>query len=208
MNTGSQQQHSQLKAAPSNRLKSSGEAAAMGLQVPCWETWREDHGETGKNGRFADEIGVAPKRKGYGFWDASCLKMQSLVLGVLRVYGLGLTQTNHAPFTKTPVWGDGHTKSCTHQQHAQGQKAASLYWRPTRLQHFHRQCTAALSYRFTDAYRKIDLSLAFHQPSTSTHALHNPPACFHKTWRSVIFLRLLALCQTGLRFPNKLKSYY
>lgn len=55
---------------------------------------------TGKKGRFADEIGVAPKRKGSGFWDASCLKMQSLGLGALRVYGLGLTQTNHAPLTK------------------------------------------------------------------------------------------------------------
>lgn len=78
-----------------------------------------------RQGRFADEDDVGPKRKVSWFWHASCLEMQPLGLGALRVSGLGLTQGNYTmqPPTKTPVWGEGDIVSCTHQQHPQGQKA-------------------------------------------------------------------------------------
>jgi len=97
------------------------------LKRRSWGGLSEGNQETRKKGKFAGEIGVAPERKGSGFWDASCFKMQSLGMGVLRVYGLGLTQTNHAPLHKTPVWGEGHMMICGHHQHPQGQKTAILY---------------------------------------------------------------------------------
>lgn len=44
MTTGRQWEHSWLKAAPGARMKPSGGAAAMGLELPHWETWREARG--------------------------------------------------------------------------------------------------------------------------------------------------------------------
>jgi len=38
VDAGRQREHSQLKAAPEHRLKSSGEAAAVGLKAMFWET--------------------------------------------------------------------------------------------------------------------------------------------------------------------------
>lgn len=48
-----------------------------------------------KKERFADEIGDILERKGSGFWDASCLKVSSLGLEVLRVQWVG-DDTNQA----------------------------------------------------------------------------------------------------------------
>lgn len=39
----------------------------------------------GKKERCADDIGVVLERKGSGFWDANCLKVNPLGLEVLRV---------------------------------------------------------------------------------------------------------------------------
>lgn len=113
VNRGSQQE---LRASLGARQKSSGGAAAVGLELLCQETWR-DHGVARKKERFADEIGDILERKGSGFWDASCLKVSSLGLEVLRVQWVG-DDTNQAGTSyQHPNLGRGTHKGLCHQQH-------------------------------------------------------------------------------------------